>query len=469
MIKCYGYALSFLRNFLKKGEMKLDPTFLRYMTKDEFRVLTAVELGQKNHEMVPIPLITSISNLRHGGASKLLSNLLRHKLLHHETKSFDGYRLTNLGYDYLSLKSLINRGQISGLGRQIGVGKESDIFVVINEKKDGEQIDLDEQEFESEELCMKLHRLGRTSFRSIKNNRDYHKGRSSPSWLYLSRLAAQKEFEFMKVLHANGFPVPTPVDQNRHAVIMSIVHGYTLNTVRVVRDVEALYSVLMELIERFAKYGLIHGDFNEFNLMVDEEANVTVIDFPQMVSIDHRNAKMYFERDVNCIRRFFRKRFDYVSEEWPLFKDVAGAREKSLDVDVQASGFLRYGVKESVANNDLSKIFEEKMNVNVDSEASSEEETSNENEQTEDNEKARGDDGPLTYKDNEGELDETQRKKEKSRSKQKAQDNMDDLRKIVRSEMKRSNTKKGRSKAMKVSRNQVKAKSKRNARSLMLN
>eukprot|EP01043_Picozoa_sp_COSAG02_P024265 COSAG02_NODE_1322_length_13259_cov_71.269985_2_plen_39_part_00 len=37
--------------------------------------------------------------------------------------------------------------------------------------------------------------------------------------------------------------------------------------------------------------GLIHSDFNEFNLMVDEEQTVTVIDFPQMVSISHRNAK----------------------------------------------------------------------------------------------------------------------------------------------------------------------------------
>lgn len=39
------------------------------------------------------------------------------------------------------------------------------------------------------------------------------------------------------------------------------------------------------------KVGLIHSDFNEFNLMVDEQQVVTVIDFPQMVSISHRNAQ----------------------------------------------------------------------------------------------------------------------------------------------------------------------------------
>ncbi len=32
---------------------KLDVTLLRYMTKEDFRVLTAVEMGMKNHEIVP--------------------------------------------------------------------------------------------------------------------------------------------------------------------------------------------------------------------------------------------------------------------------------------------------------------------------------------------------------------------------------------------------------------------------------
>lgn len=49
-------------------------------------------------------------------------------------------------------------------------------------------------------LAMKLHRLGRVSFRAVKSKRDYLKHRSSYNWLYLSRLAALKEFAFMKVV-----------------------------------------------------------------------------------------------------------------------------------------------------------------------------------------------------------------------------------------------------------------------------
>ena len=47
-------------------------------------------------------------------------------------------------------------------------------------------------------LCV-CSRLGRTSFRKLKEKRDYHRHRHATSWIYLSRLAAMKEFAYMKV------------------------------------------------------------------------------------------------------------------------------------------------------------------------------------------------------------------------------------------------------------------------------
>ena len=44
---------------------------LRFMSSDEFRVLTATEMGMKNHELVPSPLIESISGLKRGGTFKV--------------------------------------------------------------------------------------------------------------------------------------------------------------------------------------------------------------------------------------------------------------------------------------------------------------------------------------------------------------------------------------------------------------
>ena len=104
-------------------------------------------------------------------------------------------------------------------------------------------------------------------------------------------------------------------------------------------DPAALYDKLMNLILKFANHGVIHGDFNEFNIMVTDAGEPIIIDFPQMVSTAHKDAREYFERDVNCVRDFFRRRFDYESELHPSFDDVE--REDALDAEISASGITR--------------------------------------------------------------------------------------------------------------------------------
>jgi len=106
---------------------------------------------------------------------------------------------------------MLQRGLICGLGRKIGVGKESDVFLA--------------QTPDGGEVIVKFARLGRTSFRSIKRNRDYLQHRKSAGWLYMSRLMALREFAFMKALHDEGFPTPVPISHNRHVVLMSRVEG----------------------------------------------------------------------------------------------------------------------------------------------------------------------------------------------------------------------------------------------------
>uniref|UniRef100_A0A023F7X8 Serine/threonine-protein kinase RIO2 n=2 Tax=Triatoma infestans TaxID=30076 RepID=A0A023F7X8_TRIIF len=305
---------------------KLNVTILRYLTKEDFRVLTAIEMGMKNHELVPGALAAAIANLRHGGVHKILRDLCKNRLLSYERgRHYDGYRLTNAGYDYLALKTLTSRGSVYSFGNQIGVGKESNIYIVANE--------------EGQPLCLKLHRLGRICFRNLKEKRDYHAHRNKASWLYLSRISATKEYAYMKALKDRGFPVPTPIDNNRHCIIMELVNGQPLSRLYEVPDIENLYDELMELIVRLGNCGVIHGDFNEFNIMINEEGKPILIDFPQMVSTNHVNAKMFFERDVKCIRDFFKRRFDYESMLHPTFDDVL--REDVLDVEISASGFTR--------------------------------------------------------------------------------------------------------------------------------
>lgn len=390
--------------------MKLDPTVMRTMNSQDFRVLEAVEKGMKNHALVPIPLINSIANLRNGGTHKIISSLLRDKLLSHERKksSYDGYRLTNAGYDILALHNLKKRGFIAALGQRIGTGKESDIYLAANP--------------EGQQIVLKFHRLGRTSFRNVKQKRDYF-GRATQqahSWLFLSRLSALKEYAFMKALYDVKYPTPTPVAQNRHIVAMSLVRGLPLYQIYPkqlsVHQAADIYDQAIRLAARLAQHGLVHCDLNEFNLLVDLsgiqsiatdaaedpyvrhsgqsvaeeksmgalskpaweqslEANdriheaipepaarlengepkpvVTLIDFPQMISMKHFNAKELYERDLACLRRFFEMKLQCnIPEEqdevaqWELVSQTLSTgegemtdTEKRLDSELRASGF----------------------------------------------------------------------------------------------------------------------------------
>uniref|UniRef100_F1KTQ0 Serine/threonine-protein kinase RIO2 n=1 Tax=Ascaris suum TaxID=6253 RepID=F1KTQ0_ASCSU len=343
---------------------RLDVALMRYLQGEHFRVLTSVEMGMKNHELVPLQLIAAIAGIHRGAVARILSDLQKNSLVLYERgKRYDGHRLTNLGYDFLALKALCSRGIVGSVGNQIGVGKESDVFI-------GGDPDLND-------VVLKFHRLGRISFRKLKEKRDYHNRRKSCSWIYLARLAATKEFAFLKALHDRNFPVPRPIDVCRHLLVMSFIDGHTFCNVKAVDNVGELYEKLMCLIVRLAKYGLIHGDFNEFNLMLDSKGEPVIIDFPQMVSVDHPNATFYFQRDVDCVRTFFKRRFEYESELYPKFEDVK--RKYNLDVEVAASGFTKQMAKDLNAAfdaGDFGAHLEEERDSETESDEEQEEETS---------------------------------------------------------------------------------------------
>ncbi|TIB77246.1 RIO1-domain-containing protein [Wallemia mellicola] len=352
--------------------MRLDATDLRYITNDEFRVLTACEMGSKNHEVVPSSLINQISGLRAGGANKMLGVLAKRNLVARvQNAKYDGYRLTYGGYDYLALRAMSKRDTVYSVGNQIGVGKESDIYVVANQ--DGEQ------------RVLKLHRLGRVSFRAIKNKRDYLGKRKSASWMYMSRLSAQKEYAFMQVLHKHGFPVPTPIDQARHTVLMSLEDALPLRSIAEVEDPAKLCSQLFDLIVKLAEAGLVHGDFNEFNILIrSEDEQPVLIDFPQMVSVSHPNAEEYFDRDVHCILKFFDKRFRYQPDSWPEFEDVVDKSQVKLLSEVMSNGF---GAKEqSMLDQYTEDIAEEEEGSDNEDDDDEEDSNKEENEEDEDDE-----------------------------------------------------------------------------------
>ncbi|PWN40488.1 hypothetical protein IE81DRAFT_361208 [Ceraceosorus guamensis] len=395
--------------------MKLDATDLRYLTSDEWRVLRAFETLSAHYEVVPTSALSSaVGSLNSSSLARIAGGLAKRNLVARvKNASYDGFRITYGGADWLAVKALREKG-LEGTGPRVGVGKESGGVSTSFE--------------DHPEAILKIHRLGRISFRAVKEKRDYLGKRQNASWMYLSKLAAKKEWEFMNALYAHSFPVPRPLAYSRHAVLMTRIPAYPLRQIATLPQeaIPLLFDQLMNLIVRLAKAGLVHGDFNEYNLLVlekqsedevdaenttyreetknerlrdEREESVTadgvvekgngferivsrnashtpseangracgendehekqdagdedsdldgsgeeideteihlqdgttlsavLIDFPQMVSVEHLNAEFFFDRDIDCVIRFFHKRFRYqVSrEDCPKFGDYVSS------------------------------------------------------------------------------------------------------------------------------------------------
>jgi len=153
-----------------------------------------------------------------------------------------------------------------------------------------------------------------------------------------------KEFAFMQALHAHGFPTPVPIDHNRHIVAMNRIDGSPMAQLQAgsMQDSEAVFANCLAILRRLAECGLVHCDFNEFNLMVDAAGKVTLIDFPQMVSTNHVNAEDLFNRDMRGLAKFFAMKMHYVPDEDQILRlENISVVEAHLDEQVRASGFSK--------------------------------------------------------------------------------------------------------------------------------
>lgn len=122
--------------------------------------------------------------------------------------------------------------------------------------------------------------------------------------------------------------------------------------VRDLQDPAGAFDQMVEILCSMTRVGLVHCDFNEFNMLICEDGRLIAIDFPQMVSTSHANAKALFERDLNCIIRFFTQKLKYTLEtdEVPRWEDLMQEIDASntVDVELHASGFNNLEIEGTV-------------------------------------------------------------------------------------------------------------------------
>jgi RIO kinase 1 len=128
-----------------------------------------------------------------------------------------------------------------------------------------------------------------------------------------SALWTGHEWQVLKMLHAAGADVPTPLAQSAGGILLEFV-GEGEVAAPLLRDVslatreaEGLFDRLLDNVQLWLAYNIVHGDLSAYNVLY-QAGDPVVIDFPQ--ACDPRfntNAFRLLLRDIENLARYFER------------------------------------------------------------------------------------------------------------------------------------------------------------------
>ncbi|MBK5113043.1 MAG: serine/threonine protein phosphatase [Candidatus Heimdallarchaeota archaeon] len=282
--------------------------YLLELEKSDFRILTSVEVGMRTAEYVSVDTIVEFSKLTPDQVINRLGNLHYKDLIYRWKGQFVGYQLTHHGYDVLAFRALSERDTIIAIGRELGKGKESDVFLAFDK--------------EQETLAAKIHRVGRPSFQRSKKLRGYLGSRGHINWLYKSRLSAERELLGLKIANKIKLKAPKAIDGSRHIVIMEFFEGTELMNIGLKNPLKIFNGIISEIRKLFVKGKIVHCDLSEYNVIITPKEDFLIIDFPQFEFADHVNAGELLYRDINNICKYFKRKFKVESDPRTIFEVI---------------------------------------------------------------------------------------------------------------------------------------------------
>lgn len=269
----------------------------RELEPEDLKILQAIEQQMKNYEYAPTDAISNQAELPIQEIDYRLPILIKKGLLRGWRGQYTGYSLTTAGHDTLAINALVKADVIEAFGKPLGVGKESDVYDALTPTQ--------------QQVALKFHRLGRTSFKKTKRKRNYTiKYSYTPDWHQQSRIAAKKEYTALKLLYPKGVAVPEPIKQTRHVLVMGMIEGAELYHHPELPDAQAVYNEILVNVKRaYRDAHIIHGDLSPFNIILQPNQHILIIDWPQHVSTKHPNAKELLERDLRNVLTFFQRKY----------------------------------------------------------------------------------------------------------------------------------------------------------------
>ncbi len=257
------------------------------MGKHSWKILESIFRNLWDYEYVPLQIIAARARLGEEKTRNILRYLSDLRIVQNKTTEYEGSTFTFLGLSLYSLHRLVRKGLISAIGKVMGEGKESAVFNCFSEKYG--------------ECVVKFHKVGHTSFKKVKEKRDY----GDLHFSVLAIRSARNEFRALKKLE--GLAVPRAYAWEGNAVMMELIDARELFKVRLTNPHDVLEMILEE-VRKFYTRGIVHGDLSQYNVLVNPEG-IWIIDFPQSVEVGEAGWKEVLERDIRNILSYFNRSY----------------------------------------------------------------------------------------------------------------------------------------------------------------
>jgi RIO kinase 1 len=217
-------------------------------------------------------------------------------------KSKESWKIYNNVFDSHTmrvLEKIESQGFFEQIVTQIGIGKESNVFLA--QKKDGSKV------------VLKIYRLENCNFKKM-----YDYLRSDPRYLDLKGRKreiifkwVQREFRNLHLAREAKVRVPTPYTFVSNVIVMEYIQDQGQPATQLknspIDDYQACITDILEQLNLlYTQAKLIHADFSAFNVLIKEQTPY-IIDMSQSTDIADLHAQTYIMRDIQNIIQFSQK------------------------------------------------------------------------------------------------------------------------------------------------------------------
>jgi RIO kinase 2 len=268
---------------------------VKHLDSEEVKVLLALEALTHRFEYAPLEEIITKSAIEADGVLFRIGHLNKLRLAQRSMERYQGYKITQAGYDVLALHELAARDIVVSIARPYGVGKEASVYHGMDS--------------EGREVAVKFLRWGRTSFRQAQRLRGVPDS-TVHSWMEYCKQAAEREYSGLRILTEKGVRVPQAIAMNRHVLVMSHIEGeLLLRFTKLANPGRVVDRILQQVRAAYQDAQMVHGDLSEYNIFIDQDEQVILFDWPQWQPNSHPNALWLLKRDVRNVLKFFDRRF----------------------------------------------------------------------------------------------------------------------------------------------------------------